>query len=379
MLLHKAVEHDSRVRREARALVRAGHEVTIVQLADGPTAPVAAPDGFALVSARPAPALKRLLPLRLYRLAYGAMIIGRARAAAPDAVHAHDAAMLAPGWVAARLCGAALVYDTHELATGVPYRSRGWALLVDVVERLLVRRCAAIITVSGGIADAIQRRYGLRRRPLVLRNVCDLPPPESAAAPDLRAQLGIGSEPLILHQGAPAAARGCEALVRALPRLERGHVVFLGDSEPGYAGRLRALAGELGVGARVHLLPTVPGDRLLAHTAQADIGVSLLEDTCENHRLALPNKVFEYMAAGVPVVTSDLPELSRLVREHGIGWTADPSDPVALAQTLKRALAEAPRDGLEEHIAQAARTFAWPREAAGLTRLYAALEGASRP
>ena len=71
----------------------------------------------------------------------------------------------------------------------------------------------------------------------------------------------------------------------------------------------------------------MPLDRLLEHTADADVGVSLLQDTCENHRLALPNKVFEYVAAGVPVVVSDLPELTGLVEEHGIGWTTPPADP----------------------------------------------------
>ena len=68
--------------------------------------------------------------------------------------------------------------------------------------------------------------------------------------------------------------------------------------------------------------------------------MSLLEDDCENHRLALPNKVFEYIAAGVPVVVSDLPELRRLVEEHGVGWTADARRPAALAEALATALAD---------------------------------------
>lgn len=375
MLLHKSVEHDSRVRREARALVHAGHEVVVVQLAEGADRAVGHPDGFGLVSARPSERLKRALPLRLYRLAFGAMIIGRARATAPDAVHAHDAAMLAPGWVAARLSGARLVYDTHELATGVPYRSRGWAALVDLVERLLVRRCAAVITVSDGIADALRRRYRLRRRPLVLRNVCDLPAPE-ASVPDLRERLGLADgAPLILHQGAPAPARGCETLVRAVPLLERGDVVFLGDAMAGYADRLRDLARSLGVAGRVHFLPTVAGEELLAHTAQADVGVTLLEDTCENHRLALPNKVFEYLAAGVPVVASDLPELRALVLGRGVGWTTDPADPDALARTIREALAGADPER-RVRVRHAADELSWLREREHLLGLYGTLAAA---
>ena len=68
--------------------------------------------------------------------------------------------------------------------------------------------------------------------------------------------------------------------------------------------------------------------------------MTLLQDTCENHRLALPNKLFEYIVAGVPVVASALPETERLVSAYGIGWCAAPDDPVALAQVLRHALSE---------------------------------------
>ena len=72
------------------------------------------------------------------------------------------------------------------------------------------------------------------------------------------------------------------------------------------------------------LLPSVSLDDLLAHTAEADVGVTLLQDTCENHRLALPNKLFEYIAAEVPVVASALPEVQRLIDAYGIGWCVAP-------------------------------------------------------
>ena len=129
----------------------------------------------------------------------------------------------------------------------------------------------------------------------------------------------------MLHQGAPAPDRGCEQLIDAMAELPDAHLVFLGSSPfAGYEDGLRARRGR-----RERALPPVGAavDELLAHTADADVGVSLLQDTCENHRLALPNKVFEYVAAGVPVVVSDLPELARLVAEHGIGWTAPPGRP----------------------------------------------------
>ena len=132
----------------------------------------------------------------------------------PDAVHAHDAAMLAPGLAAARLAGARLVYDSHELATGVPYRERLWALFVRLLERTVIRRCDAVLTVSDGIADRLFEMHGLAHRPAVVRNVPDVAATLNAGL--LRHKFGVGSAPLVLHQGAPAPDRGCAQLIRSM-------------------------------------------------------------------------------------------------------------------------------------------------------------------
>src|SRR5687767_1184399 len=112
MLLHKSVEHDSRVRREAKCLAAAGQEVTVVHLpADRHTAPFEL-EGFRVVCATPRAWVRRLLPLRAYRGAFLAAFVREARRARPDVVHVHDAPMLAPGLLAARLGHAKLVYDS---------------------------------------------------------------------------------------------------------------------------------------------------------------------------------------------------------------------------------------------------------------------------
>jgi hypothetical protein len=120
MLLHKSVEFDSRVRREAGALARAGHEVSVLELAPVPAGTW--PDGFARHSVQPPDWVRRRLPFHLYRFAFLISFVQGLRKLRPDIVHAHDAAMLLPGIVGARLTGSQLVYDSHELATSVPYR-----------------------------------------------------------------------------------------------------------------------------------------------------------------------------------------------------------------------------------------------------------------
>lgn len=368
MLLHKDIAYDTRVRREATALATAGHGVTVVHLPPPGAEPEPAGLPFALAPATLRQGRQRL-PHAARLAAEAARLALRAVATRPDAIHAHDAAMLLPGLLAARRSGAKLVYDSHELATGVPYRRGLWPAVVGAAERLGAPRADATIVVSEGIATGLGERYRLRRPPAVVRNLPDLPPPGAAGAPELRRELGVGDAPLVLHQGAVAAGRGCETLLRAFPLLPDAHLLYLGAEGP-YAERLRDLAGEYGIAARVHLLGPVAPQALLSHTAQADIGVSLLEDSCENHRLALPNKLFEYVAAGLPVVVADLPEAARLVREYGIGWCADPADPASVAAALRSAIARQDDEGLRNRLAQAAAELSWQQEKRRLLAVY---------
>jgi len=336
MLLHKTVEHDSRVRREARALAAAGHRVTVLHLprvhgeCDGDL------DGFSVRSVTPPGWVRRRLPSILYRSVFLASFLLAILRLRPDVVHAHDAAMLAPGMLGAWATGAELVYDSHEYAAGVPYRDPRWARGVAALERIALPRCGAVITVSDGIAARIQADHGLARRPTVIRNLPDPADTDlSYEAPDLRRELGLSpSTPLVLHLGAVALERGCESLVRAMAAVPDAHLLFLGADDDAYAAGLARLADREGLSERVHLLPSVPVSRIRAHVRQADVGVSLLENTCENHRLALPNKVFEYMAAGIPVVVSDLPELKKFVDSRGVGRGADPASPDDVAAAI---------------------------------------------
>ena len=367
ILLHKTVVHDGRVLREAGALADAGHDVVIVHLPSRDDEEVAG--GFRLRSATP-PQWTRRLPRSLWRIvALGSIALG-ARAERPDVVHANDIATLIPGYFAARLSGAKLVYDTHEYAVGVPYRKAVWAWLAATIERLLISRCDAVITVSEGIAERLQARYGMKERPTVVRNVPDLPPP--GEAPDLREEMGIGDAPLVLHQGAVADGRGGENLIRAVGLTESAHLLFLG-ADGAFAEGLRELGSGAGLDGRLHFHRPVPLAELLSYTTQADVGVSLLEDTCENHRLALPNKLFEYLAADLPVVVSDLPEMRRLVTDRRVGWVTDSSDPADIARVLAEALDERDDEALHERVREAAAELNWTHERSRLTDLYASL------
>jgi glycosyltransferase involved in cell wall biosynthesis len=370
MLLHKSVEHDSRVRREARALLRAGHEVVVLHAPRQPEGLGEELDGFGLRSVGP-PAWTRWLGSVFYRSLLLLGFVRELRRLRPAAVHAHDVAMLAPGWLGARLTRARLVYDSHEFAVGVPYRERLWAWLVSSLERVLIGRADAVITVSDGIAKRLRERYRLAERPIVVRNVPDPGETDPAfEAPDLRAGLGVpAGAPLVIHLGAAARDRGGETLVRAVGRVPSVHLLFLGADDAGFVAGLEEAARAAGVGERVHFRPSVPVEQIRSHTRQASAGVTLLEDTCDNHRLALPNKLFEYLAAEVPVVASDLPEMREALAGRPATALVDPADLASVSAGIVAVLGDV------QPVPPS--PFAWSREEASLTGLYGGLSGGS--
>ena len=251
----------------------------------------------------------------------------------PDVVHANDPDTL-PAAKAAIQGGATLVYDAHELSWSRNDTSR-WERRLDLrAERRFVPRAAAVITVSPGIADILQERYGVTA--LVIRSVPHTP--EDWSPPfDLRDEIGADTEDrIILYQGLRSPGRGLPQLIRAVGLMSQCHLVLLGSEVRGMDQQLQAVAAELQNEDRVHILDPVPSEKLLTMTAQADVGTCLIEDVSLSFKLSLPNKLFEYLAAGVPVVASDLPEIRRVIEDCRGGVVCDPSQPKAIASALQR-------------------------------------------
>lgn len=291
----------------------------------------------------------------------------------PDALHAHDLNTLPVAAALAWRLGLPLTYDAHELYPEISTLSRreaaGWRFL----ERRLAKRADHVVTVCDSIATELERRCRIAR-PTVLLNC-----PAGSGRGDgagkrgaLRARAGLNGsgEPLILYQGGFAPHRGLPTLVRSAHELERGTIVLMGWGR--LEEELRDIVADEGLEDRVRLAPPVPPGDVIAYAAAAAVGVIPYEPVGLNNTFSTPNKLFDFMAAGLPVAASRLPELVRFVEDGEMGLTFTPGDATALAAALNEILADPARyDRMRERAREGARRYTWESESRKLLALYA--------
>ncbi|MFQ5568681.1 MAG: glycosyltransferase family 4 protein [Rhodothermales bacterium] len=366
------VRRNSRALKQLRALAALG--LTTEALTLGP--PARAPwleEGVRLhVIPRPPGSGPRFFA-RIHRLFRQAAVHTPARI-----YHASDLYTLPAMHAAARQQGGRLVYDARELypfvaaTAGRPWVRWFWRM----VEGRHIHRADAVFTVSDSIAEKLSRMYGVPR-PTVLHNV----PVNRDVTPSnyLRAQTGASPETVVLlHQGHIQKGRGCALLADAMRDIPGAVLVFLGGGP--LKPVLQQQVETTGLHHRIYFLDPVPPDALLPITASADIGITLLEDTCLNHRFALPNKLFEYVMAGLPVLASDLPEIRGVVDTFGVGCLVDPADRTGLVKTLQRMVDDREaRARWSAQTRQVFETFNWSTASQRLTRTYQDLLTRSQP
>lgn len=299
----------------------------------------------------------------------------------PDVIHAHHPLVLGTAIRAAHRRRAAgfdcqVVYDARENFAGIPPAEQGNLRRHTVLvreEARHIRDAAAVITVSDPIADVLRDRYQLPRRPSVILNV-----PVNAGDGDVtrphrstvREAAGVDdATPLLVYSGAVSRARGITDLVDAMAHLPGVHLAFVTVPFPHpQVPTLLEQAAGLGVADRIHPLPPVCQDELLAYLAGADVAVHPMPGGSPNHDQALPNKLFEYLHAGLPLVVADARLMAAFVRANALGEVFRSGDPVDLAVAVRRALEPGrPRRSRAELSAR----YSWQAQEAGIATVYA--------
>lgn len=343
------------VRKEGAALAAAGYRV--LHLCRGEDAPARELLGVAL----------QTVPARSRRAALPALLRA-VLAARPAVVHASEPDSWAVALLAARRLGARAVLDVHE-----HYPSRLDARLPPALRPAARAALRAALAAMGRRADAVVlAKDGLEgdfpgaRRAVAARNHAVVP---EGLAP--RAH-GAGP-PTLLHLGAITRARGWPQMLAALALLPEARLLVLGRFTDGSEAAFRAEAGRLGLSPRVEVAGWLPADRALARAAaEADVNLILFQPGEENHRLALPHKLFDGMAAGLATVAPRFAEaVARIVEGTGCGALCDPADPLSIAEAVRACADPARRAAMGAAGRRAAEgEWGWPAEAARLVALY---------
>lgn len=279
-------------------------------------------------------------------------------------VNAHSLAILPVAWLLARWWSAKLVFDAHELETetnglkGRRQRVSRW------LERTLIHRCDLIIVVGESIADWYADAYQMER-PVVVFNA-----PALQYYPDssrLREQLELDpGQRILLYQGLLTTGRGVEVALEYFANRKSSDLVMV---FMGYGPLWELVRQASSNCSLIHGVPAVPPDEVLQYTASADYGIAFGGNVCLSYDLSMPNKLFEYLMAGLPVIVSPLQEMARFVEQHACGVVAEGFDADSLDQSIDKLLSQ-DRETLSAAARKAAQENAWERQADKLEMAY---------
>ncbi len=281
--------------------------------------------------------------------------------------------------LARRHATARTIYDARDIYVDArnlarlpgPARS-----LVARVERGWARRVDQVITVNEPYAEVMARRWSIAM-PLVVMNCSSrfLPP----VPRERRFHDHLALDPatrLVLYQGGLSTERGIEQLLEAIPAVDHAVAVLMGYGP--LKAELEARVAEPPLRGRAFVMDAVPPEELLGWVACADVVAIPIQPSTLNHRLTTPNKLLEAIAAGVPVVASDLPGMAPIVRDAACGTLCDPADPTSIAVALRAILdlAIPDRQACVDRTLSAARDrYNWESQMERLLEVYGRLTG----
>jgi glycosyltransferase involved in cell wall biosynthesis len=283
---------------------------------------------------------------------------------APTLVHCNDHNTMWIGVAAKAFAKSRVLYDAHELwpDRNGRWEWRPWLL---VTEALFTRVADEVVVASPGFVQPMMRRYRISA-PRVVRNV------PARAAPTPRGEDAACEAPVAVYVGALLPGRGLEQAIDAVALVPGLRLRLIGHGgTSSIAEMLLERARAAAIQDRFELLAPVAPDEVVAALSGATVGLSLFQPICLSHELTLPNKLFEYVAAGLPVLTSDVALSAAFVRRQEIGEVVPATDPAAIARGLSILLDPTRLAALRPRIERTAREHCWERERLNLLDAYA--------
>ena len=294
----------------------------------------------------------------------------------PDVIHAHDLPRLRAAVVAKQKLGVPVVYDAHELYPEIGTLTPKEQKRLKRQERRYIKQADATITVNGFIADEMAKRYEIEP-PHVILNATNWPAhlDRNRHWDRFRPHFGIPSEDrILLFQGWMSFTRGLQPLVHAMEHVADDiHLVFMGYGEA--RPELEEISRMIGVAGRVHFMDAVSQDVLLSWTASADAGIIPYQPVDINNYYSSPNKLFEFIQAGLPIIANDLPFLREIVEGEGFGIIEKLDNVTDYSTAISRIFSDEGHllKGFRANLLGSRGRYSWTREEEKLIAIYDSL------
>lgn len=250
-----------------------------------------------------------------------------------------------------------IIYDSHEFAPNDHAgQSRKSILLKYLLEFLFIRFANETIAVSDSIADEYQRIYRIQR-PHVIFNSPYLKNNKKSSI--LRDKLGLPEDiKIFLYLGALTEGRGINLLLNSFERVssDKCALVFIGFG--GFESKIKEVALKNNL---VFFLPAVPQGEIIDYASSADIGLCLIEPVCKSYELCLPNKLFEYAMARIPIMFSPLVEMKRIITKYPIGVVLKELNEENIVECVEHLLSTKP-EGYDEGIERFLLEYNWEKQ-----------------
>lgn len=274
----------------------------------------------------------------------------------PDVFWSNDLDTLWANYIVSRWKNKQLIFDSHEYFTEVPELldrpkvQRFWKR----IERNILPKLKHVLTVSPSIADLYKKEYNIDVK--LLRNV-----PLLKQNPIEVETIKTNGKKIIIYQGAINVNRGIEHMVEAMKYIDNAILYILGKGD--ISEQIKSLIIKLNLTEKVKMLGEIPLGKLHEYTIQANLGLSLEEDKGLSYRFALPNKLFDYIHAGLPVLISNLPEMKNLVNQYQLGDTIERHEAKHIAEKISAMLNNETQMGIwSENAKKATLELNWEKE-----------------
>lgn len=327
---------DSRVMRECKSLAENGHEVSVIAYWMSGLKENETQDGYAI---------KRLKLIskswtnnsivQVFKyIEFLVRALLAIKSIKPKSCHGHDPSGLFVAYFAKYFWGCKLIYDSHELWGHTSHMKNYNRILYKfggVCEKYIIKKTDIVITVNNSIGDILKKNTG-KESIKIIRNISE----NNSAKINLnRNHLNLpNSKFILIYIGSLANGRGVDQLIKCMNHVRQDIGLAIVGGEPKYHDEYNRLIEGSSLMGRVRILPAVSPNEVISICSVADVGIHPIENTCLNHFYCLPNKLFQYIQAGIPIICSDFPEMKKIVDGYKVGKVFDVEDITNISNTI---------------------------------------------